>query len=247
VAEPDASFGVVTAYGLLQHLHDYLPVFKEAYRCLAAGGFFYADESQNFYCAMGLAELGTRTDLDPLLADEVALVVSDSRRYGVNFGLDVETVETAMFQGKTREGAGGGVGRCALRAAGFRNVAVGYRWFLGRSPIQRELAEPLARSVRGPAPRPARRSSSTSPSSRRSRSGNDRGHLPEARKTRSAICASAGSQQLPCSSRHSCFCSPCQKGVSRDRSSTPRADSEGGLRLRDEEVPIDENTVRHQL
>jgi ubiquinone/menaquinone biosynthesis C-methylase UbiE len=134
-----SQFQLVTAYGLLQHLHDYAPAFQEAYRCLTPGGWFYADESQNFYCAEGLGRLDARAVGDRL-AHEIAAVVDDPKRYR-SFGLDEQLVRTAMWLGKTRGGVREEDFHSALTRAGFQNIRVTYRWFLDQRHTREELGE----------------------------------------------------------------------------------------------------------
>src|ERR1700722_20242537 len=64
-----STFGVATAYAVLQHVHAYEPVFRETFRCWAPGGVLYADESQNFYCAEALRSLPACTLKEPLLGE----------------------------------------------------------------------------------------------------------------------------------------------------------------------------------
>jgi SAM-dependent methyltransferase len=135
--EPSGAHGVVTAYGLLQHLHEYLPTFREAYRCLAPGGLFYADESQNFDCNEALRGLAGVAELSPLIANEVQAVVGDAQRYLSAFGLPEKVVETAMYQGRMRGGVKVEELVAALRDAGFIDIQPSFRWFVGRTAVQR--------------------------------------------------------------------------------------------------------------
>lgn len=132
------SFGVATAYGLLQHLYAYAPVFGEIARCLVPGGLFYADESQNAYCNRALAAIEGPAK-GGALGREVSQVVDDPRRYRTEFGLEESVVTTAMFQGRFRGGVREEEVTDALRAAGFANVEFGYRWFLGEGELRRSL------------------------------------------------------------------------------------------------------------
>jgi ubiquinone/menaquinone biosynthesis C-methylase UbiE len=133
-------FGVVTAYSLLQHLHEYGPVFREVYRCLASGGIFYADESQNFYCAEALRNVSVSA-ANEALAGERQAVIEDARRYAARFNLEEHTVERAMFQGKMRGGVREEEVAEALKGAGFVDVQFMYHWFVGQRALQAERGE----------------------------------------------------------------------------------------------------------
>jgi SAM-dependent methyltransferase len=136
--EPSSTYGVATAYGLLQHLAEYGPTFREAYRCLAPGGLFYADESQNFSCNQALRDISEQKDLSPFLSREVEAVRGDAKRYHAAFGLSETVVATAMYQGRMRGGVKAEEVEAALREAGFVEIQCSFRWFVGRTAVQKQ-------------------------------------------------------------------------------------------------------------
>jgi ubiquinone/menaquinone biosynthesis C-methylase UbiE len=132
------SFDVVVIYSVLHHFVDLPAIAAEARRVLRAGGAFYADESPNAHCATALAQAADMEGLDELLAGEVSAVLSDHQRYQERFGLDEETVRSAMY----RKYAFGGIDEDELREvlldAGFTDIRFEYRWPVGGSRLVRE-------------------------------------------------------------------------------------------------------------
>jgi SAM-dependent methyltransferase len=134
----DDSFDAVTAYSVLHHLVDLVPVLAEVRRVLRDGGAFYADESPNAACTTALREVASLEGLPDALRDEAETVLLDHKRYQERFGLDEELVRSAMYR-KYRFGGidEDDLGKVLL-SVGFTEVRFDYRWPVGSSRMVRE-------------------------------------------------------------------------------------------------------------
>jgi ubiquinone/menaquinone biosynthesis C-methylase UbiE len=129
----DATFDVVTAYGVLHHLHELLPVFREMRRVLRPGGIFYADESPNYYCMSALRALDCNLGLSPYLKAHAEAVQQDAQKYRERYGIDPELAASAMYRDKKLGGLRQEELENALSLAGFSAASINYRWYLGQA------------------------------------------------------------------------------------------------------------------
>jgi len=129
----DGQFDVITAYGFLHHIEDLMPTLREIYRCLKKGGLFYADQDPNYYCWRALRNInGHSTVLSREIAS-VKVVASVMQEY---YGIARDVTEMAEYH----KFNGGFLQENALKRllgdAGFKDVKVDYRWFLGQGGIK---------------------------------------------------------------------------------------------------------------
>ncbi len=135
----EGSFDAVTAYSILHHMYDLPGMLAETRRVLRPGGWFYADESPNALCTRALHGAAGVEGLDEGLQAEIEAVLADHTRYTARFGLDEDTVRTAMY----RKYAYGGLAeddlRQTLEDVGFTEIRFSYRWVIGGSRLVREF------------------------------------------------------------------------------------------------------------
>ncbi len=130
-----ASFDVVTAYGVLHHVHSIAEVLQNVRRVLRPGGIFYADESPNYYCVTTLRNLELHQSLSSELQRQAIAVQTDAQRYLQTYGIASELVNQAMIQDKQKGGLRQEEIEKAAQQAGFSRVSIGYRWFLGQGSL----------------------------------------------------------------------------------------------------------------
>ncbi len=145
----DASFDVVTAYGVLHHLHELAPAFAEIRRVLKPGGLFYADESPNYDCLTALRELPLSGGLGPVLRQQAEAVKGDVDAYRDRFGIETGITSDAMYQDKRLGGLQEERVTAALLGARFSNIRFDYRWYLGQGQDAPAEAAQRERFLRG--------------------------------------------------------------------------------------------------
>jgi len=139
---PGANFDVVTAYGVLHHLPELLPTFKEARRLLKKKGVFYAALDPNYYfwqSMMSLPEKGAA--LSDILETErrsVCEMVGEVQNV-VGADLDPQTIMDAEYQ-KTKGGMKEERVLQLLKRAGFKKVDYEYTWFWQEGRVVRDLS-----------------------------------------------------------------------------------------------------------
>jgi len=151
---PDASFDMISAYGVLHHLHDLGRAFREIRRVLRPGGLFYADESPSFDFFSNVRGMRPGQPETEIARREYQSVVGDPTAYREKFGLDEKVVRTAMYRGQILGGLRADEVSDALRSAGFSKVAIIPRWFAGQGTFGKShgdgavaLVETYLRSV----------------------------------------------------------------------------------------------------
>lgn len=136
----DESFDVCTAYGFLHHLLELDSTFKEVFRCLKAGGIFYADQDPNYYCWREIDRLGTEKYSD-VLQGEIDSIRNIYNELKNEYDLDENTVKLAEFQKLVRGGMKEESVIKSLKRAGFSKVNFEYQWFLGEGYIFHNVSE----------------------------------------------------------------------------------------------------------
>ena len=132
---PSSSFGVITAYGFLHHLSNLLPTLREIYRCLRAGGVFYADQDPNYYCWQALKFLSSYDHscrVSGVLQNEIESIRDVANTLNERYGLDEQTVRDAEYHKYHEASLREDNLRYLLDLAGFKNVKVHYHWYLGQ-------------------------------------------------------------------------------------------------------------------
>ena len=139
---PDAYFDVVTAYGVLHHLPELPPTFKEVRRVLKKKGVFYADEDPNYYFWQSMKSLPAKgaaiSDILETERKSVCEMVGEVQNV-VGSDLDPQTIRDAEFQ-KTRGGMKEEHVVRLLKRAGFKKIDYDYTWFWQEGKVVRDLS-----------------------------------------------------------------------------------------------------------
>lgn len=143
----DATFDAVTAYSVLHHIEDLEKVFREVRRVLKPEGFFYADESPSQHYRDAIFGIDTNKPMSATLQHEHERVTSDLQQYGTKFAIPAEIVERAMTQNFALHKLEQENLERLLFAAGFHDVKMTFRWYIGEAAIRREYGEVHARTV----------------------------------------------------------------------------------------------------
>ena len=140
----DNFFDVCMSYSFLHHLYDLRPTLKEIYRVLKPGGIYFNDQDFNreyFELAEKIAKQGKET------CSELKTREKQENEVHFRFKIPRETIRLAEFQ----ELEGGGFTAKELeekvREAGFREVAMRPRWFIGQARIQLERGETIGQEI----------------------------------------------------------------------------------------------------
>lgn len=137
---PDANFDVITAYGVLHHLPELLPTFKEARRLLKRRGVFFASLDPNYYFWQSMKSLPANgVALSDILETERRSVCEmvDEVQNVVGSDLDSQTIMDAEYQ-KTRGGMKEERVVRLLKQAGFKRVDYEYTWFWQEGRVVRD-------------------------------------------------------------------------------------------------------------
>ena len=139
---PDAHFDVVSAYGVLHHLPELAPTFKEVRRVLKKKGIFYADEDPNYYFWQSMRSLPAKgTAISDILEAErrsVCEMVGEVQSV-VGADLDRQTIRDAEYQ-KTRGGMKEERVVQLLKRADFKRIDYEYTWFWQEGRVVRDLS-----------------------------------------------------------------------------------------------------------
>ena len=139
---PDEHFDIVTAYGVLHHLPELQPTFKEVRRVLKKKGIFYADEDPNYYFWQSMRSLpAKRAVISDILETErksVCEMVGEVQGV-VGAGLDRQTIRDAEYQ-KTKGGFKEEHIVQLLKRAGFKKIDYEYNWFWQEGRVVRDLS-----------------------------------------------------------------------------------------------------------
>jgi ubiquinone/menaquinone biosynthesis C-methylase UbiE len=138
---PDAHFDVVSAYGVLHHLPELQPTFKEIRRVLKRKGVFYADEDPNYYFWQSMRSLPTDGSVSDVLETErrsVCEMVGEVQNV-VGKDLDQQTIRDAEYQ-KTKGGMKEERIVQLLKRAGFKKIDYRYTWFWQEGRVVRDLS-----------------------------------------------------------------------------------------------------------
>jgi ubiquinone/menaquinone biosynthesis C-methylase UbiE len=138
---PDAHFDVVSAYGVLHHLPELQPTFKEVRRVLKKKGVFYADEDPNYYFWQSMRSLPSKGAISDILETErrsVCEMVGEVQNV-VGEDLDQQTIRDAEYQ-KTKGGMKEEHIVQLLKRAGFKKIDYKYTWFWQEGKVVRDLS-----------------------------------------------------------------------------------------------------------
>jgi len=139
---PDAHFDVVSAYGVLHHLPELPPTFKEVRRVLKKKGIFYADEDPNYYFWQSMRSLPAKgAAISDILETErrsVCEMVGEVQSV-VGADLDRQTIRDAEYQ-KTRGGMKEERVVQLLKQADFKRIDYEYTWFWQEGRVVRDLS-----------------------------------------------------------------------------------------------------------
>jgi ubiquinone/menaquinone biosynthesis C-methylase UbiE len=144
----DASFDAVTAYSVLHHIEDLSKVFREIRRTLKPGGFFYADESPSQYYLDAICGLDPDTSMAELVRQQYERTTSDAGEYEKRYGIPTGLAKRAMTQNFARHALEQENVERLLRDAGFDQVQITFRRFLGEDQCRLTGGEELANKVR---------------------------------------------------------------------------------------------------
>jgi ubiquinone/menaquinone biosynthesis C-methylase UbiE len=142
----DGAFDVVTCNGVLHHIEHIGPALAEARRVLRAGGIFYADEIPSIHFRESLSSLNGSSHMSDLLKCEWWKVTGDTDRYE-QLGIEKEATRNAMVQCYWKDELRPEKLEELLASAGFQNVDVRLRWFLGQAQIRDSWGEDSARHL----------------------------------------------------------------------------------------------------
>lgn len=130
----DATFDVVTAYSVFDHLVDYRVTIKEIFRVLKPGGIFYGDLIPNRYFWKALIDLPEAAPKSDIVEREWRMVLENDKRVESEHGVDAELfriVEPGKLDGGIDADA---VCRDAA-TIGYSQQEQHYDWFLGQGPV----------------------------------------------------------------------------------------------------------------
>lgn len=136
------TFSIVTAYSFLDHLEDFRPVVREAYRVLAKGGVFYSDLNPNrhFSLLMRSLEKQNHQVLPEIVAREIQGMLHNGDYYEENFGISSDVLEYA----EPLKSYGGGLDPNEVaeyaKNIGFSDVKCEFDWYLGQAVMLHEKA-----------------------------------------------------------------------------------------------------------
>lgn len=142
-------FDAVSAHGVLHHLEDLAVVFREIRRVLRPGGVFFADESPSQDCREFLTKLPSPAPLSEVLSRELDRLNNDPAKFLERYGIDREVTRSAMVQNYEVLGLTEQNLRTQLSDAGFRQVNIRFRRFLGEDEIRRDHGEGAVQLVEG--------------------------------------------------------------------------------------------------
>jgi SAM-dependent methyltransferase len=144
----DATFDVVTAYSVFDHLVDYRVTIREILRVLKSGGIFYADliPNRGFWRALVDIPVLERGGLSDIVGRELAMVLENDKRVEAEYGIESEVFRNAE-PGKLEGGIDGEAVVAEARAAGFSNPTVHYDWFLGQGAVMHQQSFAAAETV----------------------------------------------------------------------------------------------------
>ena len=140
VPYPDGSFNACTANGVLHHMEDLQPVAREICRILKPGGMFYSDEDPNhdYFDFFDTLDTGN-PELSELMRKEHDNLTNKAREMKEQFNVDEEITQLAEYQKMVK----GGMSTLAMRqiflAAGFSEVQIEYRWYLGQASVRKQM------------------------------------------------------------------------------------------------------------
>ena len=140
-------FDVVTAHSVLHHLADLFVVFREIRRVLRPGGIFFADESPSQDCREFLSKLQPLAPATEVLSHELDRLHGDPDRFLERYGIDRETTRSAMVQNYEVRGLTEQKLQMQLNDAGFRQVDIRFRRFLGEDEVKRDHGEAAVQHV----------------------------------------------------------------------------------------------------
>ena len=143
-----AGYDVVTAYSFLHHLYDIGPTLRTAFRALRPGGVLYADLEPNFYFWEGVGALERGRAYDPIVQREIEMVTYKDEDIASKFGVDKEVFNKAEYGKSLAGGFKEEELRAQLEAAGFRDIAFDYSWFLGQGYLINDAGYPRAEGLR---------------------------------------------------------------------------------------------------
>jgi ubiquinone/menaquinone biosynthesis C-methylase UbiE len=140
----DGIFDVVTCNGVLHHIEHISRALAEARRVLRPGGVFYADEIPSILCRQSLSSLNDGGRLSDLLRSEQWKVTGDMDRYE-GIGIEKEATRMAMVQCYRKDELHPENLVKLLAGAGFEDVDIRFRWFLGQAQIRDAWGEDSVR------------------------------------------------------------------------------------------------------
>ncbi len=133
---PDATFDVVSAYSVFDHLVDYRVTLREVARVLKPGGIFYADLIPNrcFWQALGALDASAVPTLSDIVEREWRMVHENDKRVEAEFGVDSEAFRNAE-PGKLEGGIDAEEVCASARKLGYSQPEFHYDWFLGQGAV----------------------------------------------------------------------------------------------------------------
>lgn len=142
VPYPDASFNVCTANGVLHHMEDLETVASEICRILKPGGMFYSDEDPNhdYFNYFDTLDPG-RPELSEFIRNEHFNLTNKAREMKEKFNVDEEITQLAEYQKMVKGGMKPHAMQRLFLEAGFSEVQVEYRWYLGQASMRKQLGK----------------------------------------------------------------------------------------------------------
>jgi ubiquinone/menaquinone biosynthesis C-methylase UbiE len=145
----DESFSVCVAYGVLHHSEDLRPVIREVFRILKPGGMFYSDEDPNYDYFQFFEKLDPdATDESDLVLREHKNVTEKAIQMKREFGVDESITRLAEYQKMVLGGMQGHSLKELFAEAGFSNVQLGHRWYLGQAQVRANYGLEAERLIR---------------------------------------------------------------------------------------------------
>jgi len=138
---PDKTFHLLTYVSMLHHLYDLPGALREARRVLIPGGVIFADQEPNkLFWEMLHARANGESESD-FLRREHQFTVNVEQMYQQAYGVEAETLRMAEYHKEVHQGFHVAQLETLFQEAGFKNVRIGYEWYLGQGAILREAGE----------------------------------------------------------------------------------------------------------
>jgi ubiquinone/menaquinone biosynthesis C-methylase UbiE len=132
---PPDSVDVATAYAVLHHLHSLEPAFREVYRVLRPGGWFYSDCDPNYYFWEAIKSLPEGGAYAPFVRREIDAVRRKDQELSEKFGVPPELLTLAEILKHDGGGFKAEELEAELRSIGFSEAQVHFEWYIGEARV----------------------------------------------------------------------------------------------------------------